>query len=171
MCYTRPPGSSSHGSSEWELELQRRKYMWLQRNKPHVPEYKGDMQKTQIGLRMGCWSHKHSPSRFSNAFKLGQGVSHALQWQKYFKTEAFEDRRVCTPSLLIYLFLSQNISKSCHCLSRDRVSVSGLHSAYQHLLKTWNSEWTQQWIVNWPGLSLYFSTYLGLSPEDMGKSH
>lgn len=122
-----------------------KKYMWLQRNKPHVPEYKEDMQKKQIGLRMGCWSHKHSPARFSNAFKLGQGVSHALQWQKYFKTEAFEDRRVCTPSFLIYLFLSQNIHKSCHCLSRDRVSVSGLHSAYRHLFKTWNSEWTQQW--------------------------
>lgn len=31
-----------------------KKYMWLQRNKPHVPEYKEDMQKKQIGLRMGC---------------------------------------------------------------------------------------------------------------------
>lgn len=111
-------------------------------NRTHVPEHKRDMWKTQTGMR--CWSRKHSPSRFSNAFKFGREVSHASQWQKYFKTEALEDR-VCTPSFLIYLFLSQNISKSCHCFSRDRASVSGLHSVYQRLFKTWNSEWTQQW--------------------------
>lgn len=75
-------------------------------------------------------------------------------------------------SFLCYLFLSQNMSKSCHCLSWDIISVFGFHPVYQHLFKTWEFRKKKTIVKLWADQGYHFCLFFYLcctNQEDMGE--